>query len=454
MSCHKPIVLPALCLSLIACRGEDVTFDCENRAMAFIKESEAKERPLIAIPEQQPYPVAMTLSEAGLNELVASIISEDVPFAGRLPFAVLPQGPGEATFETQSVPRIILREVRRCPYCVILRIDDFGVGLEQEGDPLASGGGWAELAVPLVLEHDEAAGTTTVVADYSNTKIDAWKLSVFGFDSDENANLAGALQLLLEEEIRENFEPIELLSTGSWAIGAGEVELSAREVIIQPELKQLVLGMHTNLPLAPEIGLDLNVPLPEDIPMGVAMDVRLMLAMAYRMLEEGEIPRRYDEDGEADPDGIYGLTLNDIRFGGTDKTLTTEFRVWRTAEGYCGYGTFEMPLTLSVNMMPSRVDVAAGDAVLIPGMGEGYSVAAEEEKKLVDENQDLVDPFRKKLTEQVAKTLNYEELDVEGSRILFTTQDIVVGETRFDTFIDFLVLALPEEGESGGESGG
>jgi hypothetical protein len=55
----------------------------------------------------------------------------------------------------------------------------------------------------------------------------------------------------------------------------------------------------------------------------------------------------------------------------------------------------------------------------------------------------------------VGKTLNYEELDVEGSRILFTTQDVVIGPvvapSRVDTFIDFLVLALPDDGETGGE---
>jgi hypothetical protein len=363
---------------------------------------------------------------------------------------VLPQGPGELKFETDALPTVVLREVRGCPTCIVLHIDDFGVGLTQEGDPLASGSGFADLAVPLVLQHDEAAGTTTLVADYSQTKIDDWKLSVFGFSSEEHPNLAGALRRLLEEEIRANFGPIELLTTGSWSIGGNEVKLSVREIIVQPELKQLVLGMHTNLELPAEVGLDLEVALPEETLMGVAMDVRLMLAMAYRMLDEGEIPRRYDDEGEPDADGIYGLTLQDIGYGGTDKLLNTQFRVWRTDEGYCGYGTFDMPLTLGVNEMMTGITVAAGDAILIPGMGEGFSVAAEEEKRLVEENQDLVDTFRAELTEQVAKTLNYEELDVEGSRILFTTQDVVVSETKIDTFIDFLVLALPDDGETGG----
>jgi hypothetical protein len=450
----KLIAYAALCSSVLAvgCRGDDVTFDCENRAMAFIKEAEAKEFPLRAIPDQQPYPVAMTLSEAGLNDLVKGIISEDVPFSGTLPFAVLPQGPGQATFETQSVPTIVLREVDRCPTCVVLRVEKFGVGLTQEGDPLASGTGEAELAIPLVLEHDEAAGTTTVFADYSQAKIDFWDLSLFGFSCEEHPNLCGALRRLLQEEIRANFEPIPLLTTGSWAIGGNEVKLSVREVIIQRELKQLVLAMHTNLSLPADVGLDLDVPLPENTPMGVSMDRRLLLAMAYRMFEEGEIPRRYDEDGDPDSEGIYGLTLEDIAWGGVDdKTLNTQFRVWRTAEGYCGYGTFDMPLTLAVQEEPSRINVMAGDAVLVPGMGEGYSVAAEEEAKLVEENQDLVDTFRAELTEQVGKTLNYEELDVEGSRILFTTENVVVSDLRLDTFIDFLVLALPEgESESGG----
>jgi hypothetical protein len=333
---------------------------------------------------------------------------------------------------------------------VIFRVE-FGVQISQEGVDLSSGSGWAELAIPLRLQSDDAAGATTVVADYSRAYIDRWDVSVFGFACRTHKVLCDALRILLEESIQEEFEPIELMQIGSWTIGRNEVKLSARDIIIQHDLDRIVLAMHTNLPLPEGVGLDLEAPLPAESKMGVAMHPGLMLAMAHRMLAEGEIPRRYDEDGNADADGIYGITLTTIRPGLDPKAMTTEFRVWRTAEGYCGFANVEMPLTVGVNVDTNAIAVSAGEAMLLPGgQTEGFGVAAEEEKRLVADNQDLVDTFRKELTEQLVNTLNYEELGVEGSRIIFTTQDITVSETAISTFFDFLVLALPE-GESEGE---
>ena len=46
--------------------------------------------------------------------------------------------------------------------------------------------------------------------------------------------------------------------------------------------------------------------------------------------------------------------------------------------------------------------------------------------------------------EQLAETLNYEELDVEGSRILFTTQDVVVDADAVNTHLDFMIFDKPE----------
>ena len=451
--------LPALALALIACttgcRGDDINFDCEEQAMKFLDEADAEPSELIDIPSEGPYPVAITLTHQGLTELVNGIIDEGVPLQGEVPFGILPQGPSNAEFEAESTPEIKFRKLARCPNCVIFRVD-FGVQISQEGQDLSSGAGWAELAIPLRLETDEASGTTTLLADYSKTYIDKWDVSVYGFDSQTHTVLAGALRLLLEEAIQEDFEPVNLIDIGSWTIGRNEVKLAARDVIVQHDLNRLVLAMHTNLPLPDGVGIDLAAPLPAESKMGVAMHPGLMLGMAHRMLEEGEIPRRYNEDGQADTDGIYGITLTSIRPGADPKAMTTEFRVWRTADGYCGFANVEMPLAMGVNMEMSGITVSAGEAMLLPGgQNEGFGVAAEEEERLVAENQDLVDTFRKELTEQLANTLNYEELGVEGSRVIFTTQDVSISETAINTYFDFLVLALPEgEGEGEGEDDG
>ncbi|MGH1348193.1 MAG: hypothetical protein ACRBN8_41950 [Nannocystales bacterium] len=428
--------------TLVGCRGEDVTFDCENQAMNFLRTVDAEDRALRDIPENGPFPVTMTLTEDALNRLVAGIIDDDVPFAGTVPFGVLPEGPGEAEFEANDVPEIIVRDVEGCRRCVVLRVS-FGVRLDQEGDPLSSGSGFADIAVPLKLEAGD--GTTTILADYSEAFIDDWYLSVYGFDSDKNEILAGALKLLMTEQIQAGFEPLALFSIGSWSIGQGDVKMAARKVFVQGEQERLVLGLATNLPLPGEAGLDVETPLPEGVAIGVAMDPILLDTMARRMMEEGEIPTRYNEDGEADADGIYAVSINEIEAGGTGSNLNTDFRVWRTAEGYCGFANVSMPVEVRLSENMKRVEVTAGSAILIPGENEGIGVAAEEEESLVEDNQDLVATFRAALTEQLAETLNFEELDVEGSRVIFTTQNVVVDDAAINTHLDFQIFEKPAD---------
>ena len=352
-----PRLLAALALgamaTLVGCRGEDVTFDCENQAMNFLRTVDAEDRALRDIPENGPFPVTMTLTEDALNRLVAGIIDDEVPFAGTVPFGVLPEGPGEAEFEANDVPEIIVRDVEGCRRCVILRVS-FGVRLDQEGDPLSSGSGFADIAVPLTLEAGD--GTTTILADYSEAFIDDWYLSVYGFDSDKNEILAGALKLLMTEQIQAGFEPLALFSIGSWSIGQGEVKMAARKVFVQGEQERLVLGLATNLPLPDEAGLDVETPLPEGVAIGVAMDPILLDTMARRMMEEGEIPTRYNEEGEADADGIYAVSINDIEAGGTGSNLNTDFRVWRTAEGYCGFANVSMPVEVRLSENMKKVE--------------------------------------------------------------------------------------------------
>ncbi|MCR9162121.1 MAG: hypothetical protein ACE37F_28690 [Nannocystaceae bacterium] len=432
--------------SFVGCRGEDLSFDCENQAMNFLRTVDAEDRELRDIPDNGPFPVTMTITEDSLNRLVAGVIDDEVPFAGSVPFGVLPEGPGEAEFEANDVPVVIVRDVAGCRKCVVLRVS-FGVRLDQEGDPLSSGSGFADIAVPLELEANEEEGTTVILANYSEAFIDDWYLSVYGFDSDKNETLAGALKLLMTEEIQANFEPLPLFNIGSWEIGRGQVKMATRKVFVQGEQQRIVLGLSTNLTLPEGAGLDVEAPLPEDVAIGVSMDPILLDTMARRMMEEGEIPTRYDEDGNADDDGIYAVSINEIEAGVAGNNLNTEFRVWRTADGYCGFASLNMPVTLDLveGGTRNRVEVSAGNAVLIEGEGEGIGVAAEEEEQLVEDNQDLISTFRQSLTEQLAETLNYEELGVEGSRIKFNTTDVAVDADAINTYLDFEIFEKPSD---------
>jgi hypothetical protein len=246
--------------------------------------------------------------------------------------------------------------------------------------------------------------------------------------------------VLLTERIQEDFGPVSLLELGSWVIGQGQIRLLARELIVLPEDGKLVLGMHTNLPLPAGAGLDISGRLPSQYPMAVSMDTELFLSMSHRMFDEGEIARRYDDNGRPDPTGAIGVTLTEIEGNELgNPRLDSEFRVWRIAEGYCGYVDALMPLDVRVNNTRTGIDIIPGPAM--PIAGEGYGSAALESQQLVEDNQDLIETFRSDLAAAVGSTINYDSLDLEGSTIVFAVEEVVVDPASINSYLNFQVYA-------------
>jgi hypothetical protein len=427
---------------LTGCRGEDLEFDCENQRARFDERTTKEEKPLAAeVKADGPWPVAMQLTGEGVNKLLVSVIDEDVPFSGQVPFGALgsPGGGAVADVSPTNIPTVILRDVPGCPDCVVLKLD-FSLQVSDSLSDISAGVGYADLIVPLRLDVDEAAGVSRLVAEYGNSKIGDWYLSVYGFDSEQHTMLGGALKILMNEQIAANFDELVLLEVGSWQVGEGAVKLLVRDLIVDAESNKLVLAMHTNLPLGQGVGLDLAGPLPEGTTMAVSMDPGLLLPMAHQMLAEGEIARVYNEEGEPDPAGIYGVTLENLDANAQgNESLDTTFRVWRVDEGYCGYAEAIMPLTMTVDPVDGRVICTAGDAVLVAGEGSG--AAAMQEKDLVDDNQHLIEQFRTDLAEQMTNTLNFSALDIEESTLVFTNEGIDLTPAEMRTYLNFTVYA-------------
>ncbi len=431
-------------IALTGCRGEDLPIDCDNQATKFRQQMEAEELPLLAkVPEEGPYPVAFQLTEEGVNRLLGKKVNEaDIPFTGTLPF-----GPAGFEFEPESDPVIRFADLPGCPNCLLLTLE-FQVQLLNAGDPLSTGFGAVDLSIPMELIADEAAGETTLVADYGRVNIEDMSLSVYGFSSEEHMQYAGAIRILLTEKLQDEFGQLELMSIGSWTIGDGNIRLLARELLVFPEQGKLALGMHTNLPLPEAAGLLLDAPLPEGTPMAVTFDSRIFLAMSHRMLAEGEIPRRYNEAGNPDDAGIYAVTLDQM-VGNAEgaRQLDSEFNVWRIAEGYCGNVRAAMPLTLQVTDNRKGFRVAAGGASLLSGEGSGLQ--ALEEQDLVDENEDLINTFRTALADSVGSTINYDSFDVEGSLIVIEVDDLTVNQLEVNSLLDFRIFDDPNADQPG-----
>lgn len=432
-----PWVLASLGVLAGGCRGEDLSNDCDYQGQVYFQTLQQEVTELLSpVPDRGPYPVALQLTEDGINRLLGGAVADqEVPFSGELPLPF-----ANIEFEPESDPVIEFADIPGCRNCIIFSLD-FGVSLSSGDNPISSGPGHVELTVPMYLVSDEAAGVSTLIADYSQATVptDGLSLYVYGIDSSEHEVLTGALAVLFTERIREDFGSVELLQIGSWQLGDGDVTLLARELIVFPEDGKLALGMHTNLPLPTSAGLDLSGPLPDGIPMSVTMDPELFLTMSHRMFEEGEIARRYDESGDPDPDGLYGVTLSDMVGSTTGSPrLDSTFRVWRTNEGYCGFAEAVMPLNITVNNTQTGIDITPGDATVVDG--EGYGVGALQDPQLVENNQDLVKNFRESLAAAVGTTINYDALDLDGSTIIFAVQDVAVDADTINSYLDFLVV--------------
>ena len=428
--------------ALTGCRGEDVSQDCETRGQEFFRRTEQEATPLLSpVPAKGPFPVALQLTEEGVNRLLGGAVADqDVPFTGNLPL-----GPAQASFEPTGEPVIEFADLPGCNSCILFRLA-FGIDLASGNNPISSGVGEVQLSIPMRLESDEAAGMSTLIADYSQAKVEDLFLFVYGIDSEEHTTLTGAMKILLTEQIQEDFGPVELLQIGSWTIGKDEVRLLARELIVLPGDGKLVLGMQTNLPMPAGSGLDLGGRLPDGSPMAVSMDTELFLTMSHRMFDEGEIARRYDEDGNPNETGIYGVTLDKLEGNQLgNPQLDSTFQVWRIAEGYCGFAEATMPLEVTINNTRTGIDITPGAATLIGGEGSG--AAALEEKELVEENQDLIETFRADLAAAVGSTVNFDSIDLENSLIIFGVQDVDVTPNAINNYLDFAVYADPDAGE-------
>ena len=422
---------------LSSCRGEDVEFDCASQQANF-EASFADDGILLeTLPEVSSYPMAMVFSEVGLQNLLNGLVGADIPFASKLNV-----GPYSLNFFPLATPVIEIVNVPNCPGKCVLFSLDFDFQIEDDGgDPGGAGVGNATLAIPLkLIQNDD--GSSDLVAVYDKAQVKDMPFNTMGIDTKEYPGLEGALEILATKALQDQYKTTTLLHFEPWTIGGNDVKLSVRKFALFYDTKVLSLAMQTNLDLPRSASVPVGKALPEGIPLQVQMHPGLLLGMAQRMITEGEISRTYNDKGQADPKGLYGVTLESLapnKIAGSN-ILDVGFKVWRTQDGYCGYANAETSLGLSIDQASNNIKVAPGDDLRVTG-GEGVGELAENNQELIDKNKKLVDQFKKDLSEQVGITINYKEVGVEGSKILFDTQALTVAPQSIDILIDFQVVA-------------
>jgi hypothetical protein len=427
------------------CRGPDETwdYDCAAQEPNFRAAAEGEGMLLESVPNGEPYPVAIKLSEQGINDLLEGVVGKEVPFTGEAPF-IWYDGPSTLQFTPLTQPVIELESLEGCPTCVQYSFEFSTVRYDVNHEPAGAGYGHVKFRIPLELE-PKGDDATVLIADYSRLRVQELYLNAFGLVPEEHPGLITALGWFMEDKIQESYGKTELLTLASWEIGNNDVRLLARKLIVFPEDDTLVLALQSNLPLPPGGGLEINGFMQEGIPMYVQFDIAMFEAMVERLLAEGEIPRIYDEEGNPDEDGNYGVTLDHIVGAPQgEERLTTQFKVWRFAGDSngdrCGYLTATMDLD---------VDLVEGEGVVLdPGAvavieAFGSVALAEDNQQIVDDNQKVVDTFRLGVADNLGTTINYDALAIDGSNIVFETLAKDVYPDYLETWIDFTVVAPP-----------
>lgn len=425
-----------------ACRGPDLSFDCDVQRAAFFEDAFEEAQLSGYISDEGPYHVVVSMSEQGLNSLLAGGLADEIPFGGDLNTGTL-----NVNFVPQEPPLVRFEAIEGCETCVTYSLA-FDVNALSGGGPIASGVGAVVMRVPLKLEKQDAS-TTALVADYSDVEILNLDLQIFGFDSDEHESLAGALEILMTEELRERYGASVLFEFGGYGLGNGEVELLARELKTFPDEGVMQIGLQTNLPLDDGRGLDLDGSTASDAAIGIKVDVNVFEKMARRMLAEGEIPRIYNESGNPDPNGNYGATISAIRGSDADNdSLESVFRVWRIDYGYCGYAEVSMPVSMAVEDGTSSTGLPIKEVVATPGAiqvvrGAGVGSVAARDDELVAEQEPLIDIFKTELADTLEQTLAYKGLDLPGARVRIDAKDIIIDSSRVWMGSDFVVFEDP-----------
>ena len=420
---------------LSSCRGDDPEFDCSAQQTKF-EESYAGDGILLPDLTVSPsYPMAMVFSEVGIQRLLNGLVGSDVPFASKLNI-----GPYSLNFFPTTTPVIEIVKVPNCAQCVLFSLDfDFQIEAE-DGDPGGAGIGQAQLAIPLkLIQNDD--GTSDLVAAYDKATVKDMPFNTNGIDTKDYPGLEGALEILATEALRAQYKTTTLLHFEPWTIGGNDVKLSAQKFAIFTDTKVISLGMQTNLDLPRSASLEIGGALPPGIPMAVQMHPALLLGMSQRMITEGEISRTYNDKGNADPKGLYGVTLEAMGPNNIPNSnqLEVGFRVWRTQDGYCGYADAVTTLQLGLNP-GDEISVTPTDDLRVTG-GEGIGEIATKDEELVEKNKNLIENFKRDLSAQVGITVNYKELAVEGSTILFDTLALRVDRDKINIDIDFQVVA-------------
>ena len=315
----------------------------------------------------EPYPMAIVISQAAINTLFAAIADIDLP-----PITLLEDPLGFPISMTihPEFPLIQVGGDLGCAECLLTELG-FGLTLGFSGTE-GTGHGTGRFQFPLAL-NPNGLESTKVLAELGSSALVSIDIEVDGVDDSILNAVEPFISTAVTLVVRESFGDTELFEMGAWTLGDGDVRLLARGPLIDAEAGTVVLGVHTNLirPLSGAVAL--NTSLPAGVDIGMQFHPELIQTMVQRMMHEGQITRTYDELGTEDPEGNHNVTLN-LMEASQSELLRTNFRLWRTGGGFCGFADLQADLGVAISDREIALDVE--NIAVTDGAGAGELLVA------------------------------------------------------------------------------
>lgn len=347
----------------------------------------------------EPYPMAVVLSQDAVNKLFAAVADADLP---PLTIADTLLGiPISVTLDPQ-LPLIQIGGVNNCVTCLF---SSLGFGLNVSVAGVGVGGtGAAAFQFPLFVEAN-GLESTSFFAQLGQSEFVDISLQIDGIPN-EYMGLVNQLAVMGANAIMTNeYGDTKLFDLNAWEVGDGDVKLVGRGPHINPISRTIVIGMQSNL-VRPENGsVQWNPSLPEGADIGLQIAPELIESLIRRMMHEDHIPRSYNESGQADSFGSQQVTLNTMR-AGQDNLMTTGFRLWRTSGGFCGFADLQADLGLSIS--DKKLKFAAQNVQITDSAGIG--------NLLQYANDWGGSEFLTSVIDYSEITVNYNEFNIPGGK--------------------------------------
>lgn len=253
--------------------------------------------------------------------------------------------------------------------------------------------------VTLLLDTSQVA---TLGGMFAETKID-------GLPSKIQPIAQKGLEKLLSDKLMAKFEPIELVSFGGVDFGVEGMKLLPAALTYDTATKTIFAGVATNV-----TGVDGGVAnierLGEDDAMAVRYHLQLLAGVMSIKMQQGAVARRYDLNGQANPEGDARVVVKGLRRleGDAGNALALDFDVFHfgaKGKDYKASGTAHLTLT-GDKAAVEKVEFTGTDTQGADLDAEGFKTAA-----FMTETLGLVD-----------KTITMPEVTVPGTSISVGTR--------------------------------